>query len=237
MLDQLVDSPCHDVGGELRGQLLRTRISIATRNDDAGRNAQALLDIAIAQGSRPGRLLADVLSPIALGADPSGAVLQLGPHEGPILSMLAEELAHNLHQMTPAARDQVATEAMRRPERWRSALRLALGAAGSSRGSAGTIPVVSLLARIGSAQDLALFRSLGSTNRAYRTHAAGLARRLAPPVLIRDLGVVEVVLGGKPVARPVRRKVLGLLCFLASRPGLAATRDEALEALMAGSWT
>ncbi len=231
MLEQLLESPCHDVGGELRGQLLRTRISIARKQDDAGPNAQALLDIAIAQGSRPGRLLADVLSPIAVGADPSGAVLRFGPHEGPVLSMLAEELARNLHQMTPAARDQIATEAMRCPKRWRSALRLALGPAGSTRGSACAIPVVSLLARIGSAQDVTLFRSLGSANRAYRAHAAELARRLAPPVLIRDLGVVEVLLGGKPVARPIRRKVLGLLCFLTSKPSLAATRDEALDAL------
>jgi DNA-binding SARP family transcriptional activator len=45
-----------------------------------------------------------------------------------------------------------------------------------------------------------------------------------------DLGRVEVMLGSD---RPkiLRRKVLGLLCFLSSRPTMAATRDEVLEAL------
>ena len=230
-LGQLLDSPCHDVGGELRGQLLRTRISVATKGGDAGLDAEVLRDIAIAQGSRPGRLLADILSAMAVGADLSGKVLQVSPEDGPILSALAEEMARNLHQMTSAARGQVSAEAIRYPARWRSALRHVLQDVSPARGSAFMLPVASLLARIGSAEDVALFRSLGSTNRAYRTHAAGLARRLAPSVLVRDLGVVEVLLGDRPVARPVRRKVLALLCFLASRPNQAATRDEALEAL------
>jgi DNA-binding SARP family transcriptional activator len=230
-LGQLVDSPCHDVGGELRGQLLRTRIGVATQSDHAGPDAEVLRDIAIAQRSRPGRLLADILSAMAVGADLSGAVLQPGPEDGPVLSIVAEELARNLDQMSSAARGQVTAEAVKYPERWRSALRLALKDVSPTRATASTVPVASLLGRIGSAEDVTLFRSLGSTNRAYRAHAAGLARRLAPPVMIRDLGVVEVLLGGRSVARPVRRKVLGLLCFLASRPNQAATRDEALEAL------
>jgi DNA-binding SARP family transcriptional activator len=43
--------------------------------------------------------------------------------------------------------------------------------------------------------------------------------------------VVHLSIGGVPLKKRIRRKVLGLLCFVACRPGFAATRDEALEAL------
>jgi DNA-binding SARP family transcriptional activator len=45
-----------------------------------------------------------------------------------------------------------------------------------------------------------------------------------------DLGQVEVFLGSDRL-KIVRRKVLGLLCFLSARPTMAATREEVLEAL------
>ena len=43
--------------------------------------------------------------------------------------------------------------------------------------------------------------------------------------------MVELRIDGVALNRRVRRKVLGLLCFLSSRQGMAATRDEALDAL------
>ena len=82
-----------------------------------------------------------------------------------------------------------------------------------------------------SADDVGLLRSAASNNKALRTHAVHLSRRLAPNVMVNDLGVVEVLVGSEPVDRPIRRKVLGLLCFLLSRTNMAAARDEALDAL------
>ena len=63
-----------------------------------------------------------------------------------------------------------------------------------------------------------------------------LARRLARPVFVEDLGVVRIHVGDgpRPIAR-VRRKVLALVCFLLARPDLAATRDEILDALWESS--
>jgi DNA-binding SARP family transcriptional activator len=52
-------------------------------------------------------------------------------------------------------------------------------------------------------------------------------------VLIRDLGAVRIYLGERLLGRNTRRKVIGLLCYVSSRPGMAATRDEVLEALWA----
>ncbi len=70
-----------------------------------------------------------------------------------------------------------------------------------------------------------------ASRKALRPHALDLTRRLARHVYVEDLGAVRVLLGNLPVSRTLRRKVLGLLCFLSSRQGMAATRDEALEAL------
>ena len=63
-----------------------------------------------------------------------------------------------------------------------------------------------------------------------RPAALRITERLARPVYTVDLGRVEVFLGPDRL-KIVRRKVLGLLCFLSSRPTMAATRDEVLEAL------
>ena len=49
---------------------------------------------------------------------------------------------------------------------------------------------------------------------------------------IVDLGIVELWIDGAPVTRRLRRKVLGLLCFVSSsNRAWHRTRDEALEAL------
>jgi DNA-binding SARP family transcriptional activator len=49
-----------------------------------------------------------------------------------------------------------------------------------------------------------------------------------------DLGRVRVEVGNRSVAGDtIRRKVLALLCFLVTRPNMAATRDQVVDAL----WT
>ena len=120
----------------------------------------------------------------------------------------------------------VATEMRRRPDRWSTALRLAVLGPGKQGAQAGIH-----LADIGDAADAAFLRVVATTNKSLRPAAAQITRRLAPIALVQDLGVVSVRLSGGPAIVPVRRKVLGLLCFLATRPNQAATRDETLEAL------
>jgi DNA-binding SARP family transcriptional activator len=59
-----------------------------------------------------------------------------------------------------------------------------------------------------------------------------LARRIADKVHVEDQNRVVVHVGDRQImGSAVRRKVLALLCFLLSRPELASTRDQALEAL------
>jgi DNA-binding SARP family transcriptional activator len=51
-------------------------------------------------------------------------------------------------------------------------------------------------------------------------------------VFVEDQGRVAVAIGSRVVdGSSIRRKVLGLLCFLVSRPRFSAARDEVLDAL------
>jgi DNA-binding SARP family transcriptional activator len=55
---------------------------------------------------------------------------------------------------------------------------------------------------------------------------------LADSVFVEDQGRVVIRVGERVVpGTEIRRKVLALICFLLTRPGLSATRDQVLEAL------
>ncbi len=144
------------------------------------------------------------------------------PGEEHLLSMLAEEICRALPTFATELQARVKCEAMLRPARWVTALRLVYQ----------SDPVAAkLLAEIGSNEDAASMRGAAASRRWLRPIAADISRRLAPKVRIQDLGPVTVQIGDELPGRTLRRKVLGLLCFVSSRPGMAATRDEALEAI------
>ena len=222
----LSSSSCNDVAGELRVQLLRARVALAAQDSGSLREVGELRAVATAQRSRLGKLFADVLGPLATGEQLGAEIAQLLPYESAVLSMVAEELAGNLHMLTADARARVAEEAAARPERWRTALRIAIRAGSPAKSEA-----AALLSEVGTADDIPILRSLSAGNRAFKTHAVRLTRRLAPHIYVEDLGAVEILIGDRPLTRPLRRKVLGLLCFLISRPSMVATRDEVLDAL------
>jgi DNA-binding SARP family transcriptional activator len=140
-----------------------------------------------------------------------------------VLSVLAEPIAAGEAKFSSDAWQVVCDEASRRPSRWRGPL---LAAASNGSG----IRSAELLARIGTRDDGAALRTLANDRKELRPSALLITERLARSVQIVDLGRTEVLLGGDSL-RIVRRKVLGLLCFLGSRPTMAATRDEVLEAL------
>ena len=168
----------------------------------------------------------DLLEQI-LGKEPIRAgVVRLMPDESFVLSMLAEELAMVLDRLTDDARARVAEEAMRRPSRWSSALRQSIAADAEA-----SMMAAELLASVGDEDDAAFLRATGASRKAVRPLALAINKRLAPSVFLKDLGPVRLEIEGRSLGRSLRRKVLGLLCYLASRPGQAASRDEAIEAL------
>jgi DNA-binding SARP family transcriptional activator len=105
--------------------------------------------------------------------------------------------------------------------------------------ASGTYPMnmasARLLEDIGERSDIAPLRRMAKlAPRRMEASDLGrsLARRLADRVQVEDQGRVSLLVGNREVAgSSVRRKVLALLCFLLTRPGLSATRDQVLEAL------
>lgn len=215
-----------DVAGRFRTDLLLLRTRMAVSDPTIEADAESLVRLAAAQGSRPGSAIAVILMAMVRGGRLASEVSCLAADDRHVLSLLAEEISHRLADLSPAASEVVADEAAARPARWSSALRQTASGAGPSR-----LPAARLLSGIGDAQDVAFLRTLARTSKPMRQIAAGATRRLAPRVHLRDLGVIRLVVGTEPGVATSRRKPLALLCFLASRPRLAATRDEALEAL------
>src|SRR6185436_13975515 len=123
----------------------------------------------------------------------------------------------------------VLREATTRPERWWPALRRVVDEAGASQ-----IPAAKLLEVVGDSDDVSRLRRIAHRHRGKPEAELGraLSRRVAAPVYVEDQGRVALRIGSRVVeGSNVRRKVLALLCFLLTKPGYAATRDEVMEAL------
>ncbi len=160
----------------------------------------------------------------------SAAVVAIGQRDPAILSVVADQLTVRLHDLGPDAVRLVTIEAARRPERWRPPLRLVV-----ERHSAAQLSAARILDQIGTRDDVPRLRVLART-KVGRTMDPDLGRRLArnlaPRVFVEDQGRVAIRIGDETVpGTEVRRKVLSLLCFLLTRPDLAATRDQVLDAL------
>ena len=123
------------------------------------------------------------------------------------------------------------TEVHKRPERWRPPLRSALD---NSDWPAARI-AAEFLDEIGERQDVPMLRQFVRRNKGKGLDprvGRNLARRLADLVFVEDQGRVVVHIGDSVIpGTNIRRKVLGLLCFLLSRPQFSATRDAVLEAM------
>jgi DNA-binding SARP family transcriptional activator len=226
MCDRLAAQQSPDAAGKLRAQLLRTRVAMAQHREDSVEQAQELERIAAAQNCRPGRYLGAILRRIAEGQGVGDEIERVGTSDAFCFSLIAEELASGLEQLSPSARNRVLAEARLRPERWRTAF-LAEVIAGTPSAS----KCADALAEIGSEHDASILRYLSRSKKNLRPPALAITKRLAPQIFIADLGPVDVVIRDRSVRRGMRRKVLALLCYLSSRPEMAATKDEALEAL------
>jgi DNA-binding SARP family transcriptional activator len=146
------------------------------------------------------------------------------------LSILAELVTSRLADIDLPLLEIVAEEAARRPERWRALLRSAVDGSSPARWNAGRV-----LDQVGDLDDVARLRRLARSTpggQGDRSLGKSLARRLAPKVFVEDQGRVSIAVGREVIpGTNVRRKVLALLCFLVSRQGFTATRDQVLDAL------
>ena len=159
------------------------------------------------------------------------AVRVVADVDRPSLSVYAELLTPRLASLDDRAYLLVGEEARARPTRWRASLRREIKLDDPNA----ALRAAELLEAVGDARDILLLRQLskalrGSTHRPDLGRA--LARRIAPRIWVEDQGRVVIKVGDLEIpGTAVRRKALALLCFLLTRPGLCASRDQVLDAL------
>jgi len=191
--------------------------------------ARAQAELQGAAGALRGLLLLESLD--AGSGAASSAVAALWSVEPGVITALAEAVLARLGALDEAALDVVRRAAVAQPSRWRRGLRSVVETGPArDRWAAGTI-----LDAVGEKSDVRRLRTLSRELKSpYRAPLLGrdLARRTADRVWIEDQGRVVVRVGARVIpGTEMRRKPLALLCFLLSRPGMSATRDQVLDAL------
>jgi DNA-binding SARP family transcriptional activator len=158
-------------------------------------------------------------------------IAKLGGEDQVLVSVLAEVVADHLQELDDSAAAVVQAQAEIHPVRWRPVLRRTIDLGDPAR----QLAAARILDRIGTTDDVPRLRSLARSLRG--PHAdpqlgRGLAKRLAIPAFVEDLGSVEIRVGERVIhGSEVRRRPLALLCFLLSRPDWRATRDQVVDAL------
>jgi DNA-binding SARP family transcriptional activator len=223
-------APRSTVAFEARRLIVKALVGVlmgAPRPDDV-RQAVALASI---QGARLWHRVGVLLQSLGQEQrDPSEEVRRSAEADPTVISILAELALRRMPDLDAAAGAAVQAEAERMPWRWRGPARQLL-ASGSLEQRLGAGRMLDL---IGIHDDIAVLRAASRAIPDPSATALGvsLSRRLAAPVLIEDLGRLRVAVGDRIVdGSEVRRKVLALLSYLATRPRFAATREEVVESL------
>jgi LuxR family maltose regulon positive regulatory protein len=214
---------------EARRYLAASLVS-CLRDEPAAEIAQFGAALAERQGARLWSEYGRCLAALSSEGDPSAAVIEAATRLPVVISMLAEPIMIRVSAMSAQAQAAVEAEAVRRPWRWREPSRRVL----QSPDPRQRLLAARLLEEIGEVADIRLLRSaarsLKGQHHSRSSHV--LARRLAERVFVEDLGRVRIEMRTRTIeGSDVRRKVLALLCLLLSRPGLAATREEVVDAL------
>ena len=219
------------VAFETRRQLVRASIDVLTGESSGTHAARLCQHEAANQGASLWESIARLFASSADRDLFGDAVRQQSERDIAAVSMAADVVALHLDGLDPDTRNLVAGEIHLRPERWRAPLRRAITTTGGTQQA----EAAKMLDEVGTNEDIVLLRKTAKTALSGPfPSAAGkaLSRRLAPRVFVEDLGRIGILIGGRTVeSSTVRRKVLALLAFLLTRPGLAATREEVLEAM------
>lgn len=219
------------VGLEAARKVAEAYVAVSQGRPDALALADEAARHARGQGAHRWRRCADLLR--ALTGDESGlnrVVVLLGKESPQTLTFEAELLAQQLDRLDNKAKEAVLAAAALHPGRWRPALRFEV-----DRRSSSAFASALLLEEIGEQADIRRLRQLARENKRKPEMAQvgrRLTRRLADRVYVEDQGRVAFRIGNRLVpGTEVRRKVLALVCFLLTRPQMACTRDQMLDAL------
>jgi DNA-binding SARP family transcriptional activator len=186
--------------------------------------------VADLQGSPIQRRLAAILR--TLGENPGSAsrLLSAWPAASdPLLGVFAPQFVRQLGAYSETAMAVIARAAVMCPQRWREPMRRCLDdAEARSR-----LRAASVLEVIGEQADITRLKDFSRRERrSGRTWGDALVKRLAPRLVLEDLGPSSIHVGNRQIqGRGTRRKVLALLLFLASQPNGSATPEQVLEAM------
>jgi DNA-binding SARP family transcriptional activator len=216
---------------ELKRMLALALIACLRDDPDAPELARAARQHAQRQESSLWERYAALLE--AVPGDPmslSTLIVQAAKEDPKVVTMASEVLVPRLAAISSAAVAALESEAKRSRWRW-----LIPARAGVTSGQVvARLAAARLLELIGEADDVARLRAAARSIRDRRAAELGraLSRRLAPQVLVEDLGRLRIQIGERVVeGASVRRKVLALMCFLLTKPQYSCSREEALDAL------
>jgi DNA-binding SARP family transcriptional activator len=210
----------------------RAYLAVAAGSEDGPRLAKEALAAASGQGATRWLRTARLLRSYSESGDDFSATVSSIAFASPWnVTYLADLVSNRLEDLDEDARAAVVDAAVRHPGRWRFVLRRLVEDAAPGVGLSGA----RLLEQIGELSDVRRLRAFAKRQRRAAGSASigrALARRLADRVIVDDQVRVSIHIGQRQVSgSSVRRKVLALLCFLLTKPDLASTRDQVLDAL------
>jgi DNA-binding SARP family transcriptional activator len=210
----------------------RAYLAVATKAVDGPTLAADALRVAARQGATRWQRTARLLRACCGSSDDlSETILSLARVSPWNITYFADLIADRFEELDDEALAAVGDIAAQHPGRWRFVLRRLVEDAGPGRGLTGA----RLLEGIGEQADVRRLRAYARRQRRAAGSSAigrGLARRLADRVTVEDQQRVSIHIGQRQISgSSVRRKVLALLCFLLTKPEMASTRDQVLEAL------
>jgi DNA-binding SARP family transcriptional activator len=208
-------------------------VAVAAGSADGATKAQEASQAAKLQGAEQWRRIAELMRASCGGSEEFAATVSwVGASSPWNVTFVADLIGRRLDELDEPAAAVVAAAARLHPGRWRFVLRQLVA---SSAPGSGPLQAGRLLESIGERSDIKRLRSYARRHRRLPGASAlgrALARRLADRVYVEDQNRVTIHVGGRHVSgSTIRRKVLGLLCFLLTKPDLAATRDQVLDAL------
>ena len=215
-----------------RRSLAQISISVGEGRPVDREELDAAMGLARRQGAGHLLLGLQLVQAAATGPDAlNRTAMRIAEGDPAVLSVYAEILAPRLHGLGPSTLERVRHEAESRPQRWRPALRRALDDPSPEM----ALEAARMLEVVGDTTDVLRLRTKSRSLRgAFRRPELGrsLARRIAPRIWVEDQGRVLIRVGSHEIpGTSVRRRALTLLCYLLTRPGLSASRDQVLDAL------
>jgi DNA-binding SARP family transcriptional activator len=207
-------------------------VAVAAGTTGADAAVGQAISTARRQGATRWRRVAELLGAVAGSPkELNVAIRSIGAASPWNVTFIADLVCRRLDDLEGPALQAVEHSAQLHPGRWRFVLRDHIESARSGQG----LTAARVLEPIGDHSDVQRLRTFA--RRQGKMPGASLlgrrlARQLAERVVVEDQGRVSIVVGQRHVAgSSIRRKVLGLLCFLLTRPNFSSTREQVLDAL------